>query len=69
MRLIWTRRAIERWIDGKSDPMHTISAPNIGEVYEGYVAQFTKGTPWMLVNDSNLVVDTGTAGYSRDAPV
>ena len=65
MKLIWTKKALEAWVSGKSDPMHTISAPNIGDVYDGFVRQFKTGTPWALIADDGLtVVATGTAGLS-----
>lgn len=63
MKLIWTKRALELWAAGKADPRHTISAPNIADVYEGFVAQLKAGTPWALVSDTGVVIDTGTAGY------
>ena len=58
-RLIWTGKALEKLMAGKSDPMHTISAPNISEVYEGYVRQLRAGTPWMLVSADNTILDSG----------
>lgn len=60
-RLIWTKRALERHSNGQRDPMHTISAPNIAEVYEGYVQQFRSGTPWALVDAENATVASGIA--------
>ena len=61
MRFIWTKRAIELAEQGKRDPMHTISAPNIADVYDGYVRQLRPGTPWRLVNWMNEIVDHGVA--------
>lgn len=61
-KFIWTKRAIEKWISGTADPAHTISAPNIHEVYEGFVSQLRPGTPWALVNGSEIAA-TGTAGF------
>ena len=51
-------------MDGKADPMHTISAPNITEVYMGFVSQLKSGTPWMLVDGQDVIVATGTAGFA-----
>lgn len=68
-RLIWTKRAMEKWADGKVDPAHTISAPNVAEVYEGFVAQFRRDTPWVLVDGDDNILDTGTAGFPREEPV
>jgi hypothetical protein len=69
VRLIWTKRALERWAerwaDGKTDPAHTISAPNIADVYDGYVKQFKKDTPWALIGDDNVILDTGTTGFTE----
>lgn len=65
VRLIWSRRAVELWEAGKPDPMHTIGAPNVGEVYDGFVRQLRRGTPWILV-DGATVLDRGTAGVDRD---
>ena len=65
VRFIWTKRAIERWAEGKSDPAHTISAPNIAEVYNGFVRQLKKDTPWVLVDGDNGILDTGTAGFTE----
>jgi len=65
-RLIWTKHALERWADGKSDPAHTISVPNIGDVYDGYVRQFKKGTPWVLIDAGDSIIDTGIAGFTRE---
>lgn len=64
-RFIWTKRAIERWAEGNADSMHTISAPNITEVYDGFVRQLKKDTPWVLVDGSDNVIDTGTAGFTE----
>lgn len=61
-RFIWTARAIDKWAAGKSDPAHTISAPNIAECYDGFVRQLSAGTPWALVGPDNAIIDTGTAG-------
>ena len=61
-RFIWTKRALERWVEGKSDPAHTISSPNIEECFEGFVNQLKSGTPWALVSSDNLILHTGTAG-------
>lgn len=54
---IWTASAVAKWEQGKSDPRHTISAPNIAEVYEGYVRQLRAGTPWILVTDGQIVAN------------
>ena len=58
-RLIWTNKALEKLMAGKADPAHTISAPNIAEVYEGFVRQLRTGTPWMLVSADNTILDSG----------
>lgn len=63
-RLIWTKGALDKWAGGKPDPRHTISVPNVAEVYDGFVKQFRKGTPWVLVDENNLIIDTGTAGFT-----
>ena len=65
-RLIWSKRAVERFRNGKRDPMHTISAPNIAEVYDGFVRQLRPGTPWLLVDDLDRILDSGTAGVTRE---
>lgn len=65
-RLIWTKRAMEKWANGQPDPMHTISAPNIAEVYEGFVRQFPRDTPWVLVDGEDNILDTGTTGFPRE---
>lgn len=62
-RFIWTKAALNKWASGKSDPAHTISAPNVAEVYMGFVRQLRSGTPWVLVNGDNEIVATGTAGF------
>lgn len=59
MRLIWTKRALDLHARGKADPRHTISAPNIADVYDGYVRQFKPGTPWALVNERGEIVAAG----------
>lgn len=64
-RFIWTKRAMEQWAHGKLDPSHTISAPNIAVVYDGFVRQLKSGTPWMLVDEHDLVLDRGTAGFDE----
>jgi hypothetical protein len=64
-RLIWTKRAMEAWVSGKADPAHTISAPNIADVHDGFVRQLPKGTPWVLVDENDLIIDTGTAGFTE----
>lgn len=61
MRFIWTAKAVLKSEQGKSDPMHTISAPNIAECYWGFVNQLRKGTPWILVQDDGRIVDSGLA--------
>ena len=58
-RLIWTGKALEKLLAGKADPMHTISAPNIADVYQGFVSQLKSGTPWMLVDADNTIIDSG----------
>lgn len=63
IRFLWTKRTIELWAQGKADPAHTISAPNIADVYMGFVSQLRKGTPWALVDASENIVATGTAGF------
>lgn len=63
IKFIWTKRAIERWATGNADPRHTISAPNIGDVYMGFVSQLREGTPWALINADDSIVATGTAGF------
>jgi hypothetical protein len=62
VRLIWGRRALERWTRGTPDPSHTISAPNIQQVYQGFVQQLKAGTPWALVGADDAVIHSGTAG-------
>lgn len=52
------------WAQGKTDPSHTISAPNIAECYESFVAQLRAGTPWVLVDEDEQILDTGTAGFT-----
>lgn len=64
-RFIWTQKALEAWVDGKSDPAHTISAPNIAEVFDGFVRQLRSGTPWMLVDADDQIIHTGTAGMKE----
>ena len=64
-RLIWTKSALDKWAHGVSDPMHTISAPNVADVYDGFVGQFKKGTPWVLVDGADNIIDTGTAGFTE----
>lgn len=59
-KLIWTQKAVDRWMEGKSDPRHTISAPNIADVYDGYVRQFRPGTAWLLVDDDAHAIIDGT---------
>ena len=61
MRFIWTKRTIEQAEKGKRDPMHTISAPNIADVYDGYVRQLKAGTPWQLRNADDEIVAHGVA--------
>ncbi len=56
-QLIWTKATLAKVAAGKSDPMHTISAPNIAEVYDGYVRQFRPGTPWKLVRGSETLAE------------
>lgn len=60
-KLIWTKRAIERYVNGKETPSHTISAPGIEECYEGFVKQMRPGTPWIIVAPDRVVVAAGTA--------
>jgi hypothetical protein len=54
-KLIWTKKGLEKHAKGQSDPMHTISAPNIAEVYDGFVRQMKPGTPWILVKDGEVI--------------
>jgi hypothetical protein len=54
-QFIWTTSAVSKWQRGVSDPRHTISAPNITEVYDGFVRQLRAGTPWILVTDGRIV--------------
>lgn len=61
-KFIWTKSAVAKWHRGQSDPMHTISAPNIADVYMGFVSQSPKGTPWLLVRGSEIVA-SGLAGH------
>ena len=61
MKFIWTQRAVDKHSKGGSDPMHTISAPNIADVYDGYVRQLRTGTPWILVDASGQIVSQGAA--------
>lgn len=61
MKFIWTAKAVAKSEQGKADPFHTISAPNIGEVFMGYVRQLKAGTPWILVGDDGRIVDNGVA--------
>ena len=61
VRFIWTKRTIEQAEKGKRDPMHTISAPNIADVYDGYVNQLRPGTPWQLRNAADDIVAHGIA--------
>lgn len=68
-RLIWTKSAIEKWANGRKDPMHTISAPNIADVYQGYVDQLRRDTPWVLVDGNDNVLDTGTVGFPKEVLV
>ena len=56
-KFIWTKRAIGRWAIGKSTASHTISTPNIREVYAGYIAQLKEGTPWILVDIKDRIID------------
>lgn len=60
-RLIWTQRALDKLSQGKVDPMHTISAPNIVEVYGGFVLQLRAGTPWALVAADGTRIAEGRA--------
>lgn len=58
-RFIWTKGALDKWAAGKADPAHTISAPNIAAVYDGYVRQLRAGTPWALVSAADEVLASG----------
>lgn len=62
MRFTWTKRAVDRATHtGNFDPKYTISAPNIADVYDGFVRQLRTGTPWALCNDDGNAVDWGVA--------
>ena len=61
MKLMWTRKALDLHSVGKCDPRHTISAPNVADVYQGLVSQFKSGTPWALVNERGEIIDGGIA--------
>ena len=61
MRFIWTQRAIDKASKGGSDPRHTISAPNVENVYDGFVRQLRAGTPWQLRDANDQIVAHGVA--------
>ena len=58
-RFVWTRSALDGLAAGKTDPRHTISAPNITEVYDGFVRQLRPGTPWVLLSSTDEVLARG----------
>jgi hypothetical protein len=60
-RFVWGKRTVEGRASPREASMHTISAPNIADVYDGYVRQLRPGTPWKLLGPDGSTMKEGTA--------
>jgi hypothetical protein len=64
MKLIWSRRAVEKFDRGGYDPRHTIS--NVTpEALGAFTAQFRAGCPYIVTDDEGRVLADSRADDSR----